>query len=277
MPEKPQVLSPGAETYLEELAQGVLASHPPGERVDPEAIATAHGLCFRYESFPEEFDGILLCDNGRFLLVCNERRAPRVSARGRFTFAHELGHYLIPSHRDALVSGAVPAHFSLAEFASHYPVEREADCFAAHLLMPAAGFRARALESEAKGLALIRELSDHFGTSLTSTAYRGLALNLFSGPAAIFRWDNLGQLVSRRMSPATALRGWDYYALADLPAPETLTARATANLRVGHESAPTHIADWFPKINAYTPDHQIPMREEVMSLGSHGWLTLVHR
>jgi hypothetical protein len=272
---KAEPLRPSREHEIQRLAEQTLAAHPQSSRTDPEEIASALGLAYRYAPFPEEFDGILLCEQGRFLLVCNERRAPRGSPRSRFTFGHELGHFVIPEHRTALAFGLVPAHFSLAEYASHQPVEREADCFAANLLMPESTFRDKA-KGTATGLDLVKVLAEHFGTSLTSTAYRALAFNLFPAPAAIFRWDPLGRLVSRRMSQPTAGKDWQYCGMVDSPGAETLTARAIARLAVGQEAGRTHVMDWFPKLDGFRPQHQIELQEEVTSLGSHGWLTLVH-
>ena len=34
--------------------------------------------------------------------------------------------------------------------------------------------------------------------------------------------------------------------------------------------------DWFPKLSGYGPSDQQLLREEVKSLGDHGWLTLVY-
>ena len=34
--------------------------------------------------------------------------------------------------------------------------------------------------------------------------------------------------------------------------------------------------DWFTDLDGYEPEHQIPLIEEVISLGDHGWMTLIH-
>ena len=53
----------------------------------------------------------------------------------RFSIAHELGHYFLPGHLDAVL-GDRDVHESHAEFASADRYELEADHFAASLLMP---------------------------------------------------------------------------------------------------------------------------------------------
>jgi Zn-dependent peptidase ImmA (M78 family) len=56
--------------------------------------------------------------------------------------AHELGHYCIGGHADALLAHG--PHYSSAHFSSNDPFEMEADYFAAALLMPEVAFRKEA-------------------------------------------------------------------------------------------------------------------------------------
>jgi hypothetical protein len=102
-----------------------------------------------------------------------------------------------------------------------------------------------------------------------------LGLGLLPAPAAIFHWDQLGRLASRRMSDSTAGLGWEYCGLADFPPHGSSTAGAVAGLKTGITSARSHVTDWFTKLPGHMPAHQIPLREEVISVGHYGWLTLV--
>ena len=52
------------------------------------------------------------------------------------TFVHELGHFLIDEHRNALMLGLSPSHPSFTNFSSDNEVELEADFFASSLLIP---------------------------------------------------------------------------------------------------------------------------------------------
>ncbi len=276
MADKPTRLSPAREAEISVLAEQLATARFPAGRVEPELLATETGIAFRYAPFPEEFDGILLHDAGKYFIVCNDRVSPRGSPRSRFTFAHELGHYFLADHRHALATGTWPAHYSRAEFSSAAPLEMEADCFAAHLLLPEPAVRPQAASVAGAGLELIQALAATFGTSLTATAYRALGLDLFPAPAAVFRWNQLGAPAGRRMSDPTARLGREYCGLADAPPPGSLTARAIAELAVGANEGRSHVMNWFPKLSGYGPGDQQMLREAVMSLGDHGWLTLVH-
>lgn len=265
------------EGQIAALAGQLTGTRFPAGRVEPEQIATNEGIAFRYAPFPEEFDGILLHEAGRFFIVCNDRVSARGSPRSRFTFAHELGHYFLADHRRALVAGDWPTHYSRVEFRSESPVEMEADLFASNLLLPAASFRAAAAAQPGPGLARIAALAATFGTSVTATAYRALGLELFPAPAAVFRWNQLGAPAGRRMSDATARLGHDYCGLAGRPPGDSATARAIAELAFDSRQGSAPAMDWFPKLSGYRPGDQRFLHEEVMSLGDHGWLTLVHR
>lgn len=76
----------------------------------------------------QKFSGCLWENNGQWTIVINSRQAPQ---RRLFTLAHELGHYFL--HR------RVQRHFScgLPSPGPAHRLEREANSFAAELLMPA--------------------------------------------------------------------------------------------------------------------------------------------
>lgn len=71
---------------------------------------------------------------GKFLLYHPEIEETGNNSIVRFSIAHELGHYYLPEHREQLLAGR--SHNSLAGFISNSQFEREADIFAAALLMP---------------------------------------------------------------------------------------------------------------------------------------------
>jgi len=267
-------ITPRRQAEIAELAEHISLTRFHGERVQPEEIAAEEGIAFRYASFPEDFDGILLHEHGKFFVVCNEKRGVRGTARSRFTFAHELGHYFLDAHRLPLSSGQIPAHFSLAEFISDQPIEAEADCFAANLLMPAKSFRTKAAELN-PGIALICALASTFGTSVTSSAYRALELDVFPAPCAIFRWTS-GGAPKRRMSPTTFTMFPGYRAMADVPPAGSATAQALAHEGSGILKQVSDCSQWFPA-TAPGSARNVLLREEVMPLGQFGWITLVFR
>ena len=87
-----------------------------------------------------------------------------------FSVAHELGHYFLPGHIDAVLSGG-DVHESRAGFASGNRYEMEADHFAAALLMPRDLFT-NAMLTAGDGLPAIEKLAEQCRTSLTATAIR---------------------------------------------------------------------------------------------------------
>ena len=87
-----------------------------------------------------------------------------------FSVAHELGHYYLPGHIDAVLSDD-DVHESHAGFASGDRYELEADHFAATLLMPRRLFT-NAMSTAGEGLPAIEKLAEQCRTSLTATAIR---------------------------------------------------------------------------------------------------------
>ena len=67
-----------------------------------------------YDSFGDTFDGMTVFDKDRFFMHINTFRGNRPNTpRGRFTIAHELGHYFIDNHRIGLKKGLLSPHLSL--------------------------------------------------------------------------------------------------------------------------------------------------------------------
>jgi Zn-dependent peptidase ImmA (M78 family) len=268
MSSNPPRVSKARQAAIEALAERIAIARFAGERVDPEQIARDENIGFKYDSFPEEFDGILVFDDGKFYLVCNERRSSRGANRSRFTFAHELGHYFIEEHRRDLQSGQCPPHFSLSEFRSDLPIEKEADIFAANLLMPATSFRKKSLQFD-HGMERISALSTVFGTSFTATAFRAMALDTFPAPAAMYCWAVGGTPTPKRwMSPSTFRSGWRFPKGPTVLPERTATAEFIAT-GAGSSVVETDARIWFPgRVGR--------VREEVMCLAGFGWVTVVY-
>jgi len=93
----------------------------------------------------------------------------------RFSVAHELGHYLLAGHVEALLESS-DMHESHAGFVSSDRYEREADDFAAGLLMPSFLFR-KSIHQLSDGLGAIEVLADIYKSSLTATAIRYVELS----------------------------------------------------------------------------------------------------
>lgn len=104
-----------------------------------------------------------ICDFQRRKIFVN---IADIFVRRRFTIAHELGHWLL--HRD-LYEAHPETYGFLPRFQNtddQGPLEREANCFAAHLLVP------NRLLTPVVGAATASELADIFNVSRTMMEYR---------------------------------------------------------------------------------------------------------
>lgn len=137
--------------------------------VDPFAIARDLGIdVMAKPAMSAGVSGSLLRVGNSFAIAY----ATHISNTGfqRFSISHELGHYFLPGHIDAVfVDGDL--HESRAGFASGNRYELEADHFAAALLMPRQLF-IPATRNAGQGLDAIEDLHVLCDTSLTATAIR---------------------------------------------------------------------------------------------------------
>ena len=137
--------------------------------IDPMALARDQGITvLRKPARSPGVSGMLLRRGNTFGIIY----AAHIDNIGfqNFSVAHELGHYYLPGHIDAVLSNH-EIHESQAGFASGDRYEIEADHFAATLLMPRALFR-KAMSTFGDGLAAIEKLAERCRTSLTATAIR---------------------------------------------------------------------------------------------------------
>src|SRR5262249_25422612 len=122
-----QFVPPRREAGIAELAEAIAEGYCPNDRLRPARTAGVERITLRFGSFGDAFDGLLECRNGRFHIYCNRDRVEAAdSPRARFTLGHELGHFFIDEHRNALCEGKAPSHPSFCEYESKNPVEQEA-------------------------------------------------------------------------------------------------------------------------------------------------------
>lgn len=137
--------------------------------VDPLAIADQHDIvCQGMPSKNSGVSGMFIKSRDAYGILY----ATHINNEGfqRFSIGHELGHYFLPGHSEAVFSGGI-IHESRAGFVSSDKYESEADQFACGLLMPNYLFDP-ALELAGDGLEAIKTLEERCGTSLTATAIR---------------------------------------------------------------------------------------------------------
>lgn len=161
--------------------------------IDPVAIATTEKRILRLcpGDYKAAFDGRLEYHRSKDRFLCfyntkydragEDRHAPRT----RFSLAHELGHFFIESHHEYLRSGG-KSHPSRSEFVASTPVERQADCFAAHLLMPDRLVKPTVNQDELS-VELIDLVARTFQTSFVSAALRAVECSHFYGAVAAIR------------------------------------------------------------------------------------------
>ena len=257
---------------LEALAEFVADRYFPNDRVEPLAIADHNGITHNFGRYEAAFDGLLEYRNGRFHIYANlDRLRSPEHPRARFTLGHEIGHFYIDDHRNALIGGVGP-HASFTDYQSQNPAEQEADAFAAAFLMPMARFRPAA-GNRPPGAAAVRELADLFGTSYASTAIRYARTNTHA--VIVMRWtlqerkwcwssDDLFHLTENKA----------YRAFNRLPA-DSLTLSTLRSLKGERERCESSLSQWFPSIVARSrKDRRVV--EEAIPLGEFGVLTLLY-
>jgi Zn-dependent peptidase ImmA (M78 family) len=137
--------------------------------IDVEAIAQDSGVSVRYAAL-NGCEASLVGYADRAIATVNPSG---VRGRERFSVAHEVGHWHL--HRGRSFQCRVDdADFNLA---SDRAVEKEADTFAAHLLMPEPIFAPRIRQIGRPGFKQLGDLAQEFETSLMATALRLADIN----------------------------------------------------------------------------------------------------
>lgn len=157
---------------IKELAETIALEYQ--DKITPlERIIEDEGLSVFYDSYGKgTFDGMTFYENGKFYIHINTDLGNRHdSPRGRFTLAHELGHYYIDSHRIGLKKGLLEPHQSRTNQKQFNQIERQADFFASNLLMPQERFD-KDIYRKKFSIELIDYLKNEFNVSRTACAFR---------------------------------------------------------------------------------------------------------
>jgi len=136
--------------------------------IDPRQLAAKRGISVEAKPLKDCY-GCLLRQGDHFGIAYSSSLANEGMIN--FTIGHELGHYFLDGHAEALFPGGAGLHQSLGPFKSIDPREREADHFAVGLLLPEPLF-VKELRRLDQGLAAVRALSELCQTSFTATAIR---------------------------------------------------------------------------------------------------------
>ena len=261
------------ELEIEELATLIALEFMADGRVSLGKIAQAQGVTHSFGHYQDLFDGLLECSRRRFHIYINlDSNNGAETPRARFSFAHELGHYFLDWHRAALDRG-IPSHGSLADFESGNIAEREADMFAANLLIPAPQLKKMA-GRKVEACDIVR-LSRTFGASLTATAIRCAKLNV--SPLVVMRWTAEGRAWCWSSEDFQAItKNRAFKSLDRIPTDSaTRTAiqySAEATSQMAQKG--TTLSTWFPSVRTGSM-HDSILVEECLSLGAHGVLTIL--
>jgi hypothetical protein len=133
-------------------------------KIDLYEVADHLGLSIR-EVEADGFDGALVRSTHEVRGIVFVKRAMRDQGRKRFTIAHEIGHYVL--HADARISCGSDDIESWSRTPEN--PERQADEFAAELLLPSAEVR-QLVGKQWPSFLPIMPLCDMFGASLTAAA-----------------------------------------------------------------------------------------------------------
>lgn len=268
-------LSPRRKRLIAALANAVFADHGGGRiQVQPLEIISDLEIGYSYDDFGDSFDGLLEHRWGDFHIYCNARTNEyEGSSRMRFTLAHELGHYFIDEHRNALAAGQDP-HASKTDGPGKFLVEREANYFASNLLMPKPEL-VQFLSRTKTGLQSFLDVGSHFGVSTQSTAIR--CVQDCSSRCAIIVFRD-GKPAWSELSPSLQASGFiQVKRFSDGPPPGGAAAEAWAapprglsNIFENTSTATT----WFQGVFERGDRNEI-ISEQAVRLGSRGVLTLL--
>jgi Zn-dependent peptidase ImmA (M78 family)/DNA-binding XRE family transcriptional regulator len=151
-------------------AQKLLAIAGAGEPpIDVFALAEALGVHVLRWRFSDPLSGLVVQLDGGPVIGVNRKHVP---ARQRFTVAHELGHYLLRHHPQLYLDlQTLPEHGDPPDYDPVH--ERDANEFAANLLMPAASVRRYGRKHKD-----LPGLAQRFGVSDIAMRYRLANLGL---------------------------------------------------------------------------------------------------
>ena len=244
-----------AQRLLE--AEGLLRLH-----VDLNALADTREIVIKpMETSSEGVSGMLVRYGNAFGILYDGT----IDNEGfqRFSIAHELGHFFVEGHLDHIpfVDGA---HRSRAGYISEDRYEREADCFAAGLLMPEKPVR-DVIARHPNGLAAIEAVERDARASLTASAIRYARLT--DAATAVIVSRN-GMVDYCFMSDAMKSLRFDAWPRKGSPVPTgTVTAYVaqlpTEQRRTAREEDETTIVEWLGA------GRSVRALEEVVGLGSY--------
>lgn len=173
-----------AESLIAEL--GIASAHD----IDVEAIAFDRGIDVLYEAL----DGCeaTLVGFGSNAIATVSPSSSR--GRERFSVAHEVGHWLL--HRGK--SFRCRADDIVQNYSTDLQLEKDADEFASHLLMPTSIFRPEIKAANRPGLSDLQDIAEQFEVSMQAVSIRLATLDTL--PVIVACYTKVGLKWSIRAS-----------------------------------------------------------------------------
>jgi len=228
--------------------------------VDPFYIAGKLNILVRPKPFNQE-GGIsgALVRSGNDFGILYATNIPNVGYQ-KFTVAHEIGHFVLDGHMDHLQLSDGDVHYSTPGFHGD-KYEREADYFAASLLMPDPLFT-QATSANEDGMEAIKNLAEKCQTSLTATAIRYIEETESTSAVIVSEKDKiLYSLFSKEMSELKRVER----PVKNVPLPAgSLTYEINQSCgSFGERAGDINMLDWFGDC------FDVEGKEEVIRLGNY--------
>jgi hypothetical protein len=178
-----------------------LLAELPGEPGGVREIASTLQLHLQ-EVEADGFEGALIRAANLPVGAIALRASSRDSGRMNFTIAHEIGHFVLPGHDQASLACTAFDVANWADASRGRELEREADEFAAELLMPASLVEGLS-QGVSPSLHVIEKIARKAGASLSAAAWRYCDL-ASEKCAVVWSTDGVIQWVKRT-------RGFSYF------------------------------------------------------------------
>lgn len=157
---------------IENIAHFIALNYSGSTGTDLSKITKNEGIPILYDHYENCFDGLLSFETNHFYIHLNIDMGNNPnSKRSRFSLSHELGHYFIPEHHESIINGNFRCSPSVFKIYRDDMIEEEADCFAAHLLMPSELFK-RLCTHKKFSLDLVYSIAELLNVSMLSTLLR---------------------------------------------------------------------------------------------------------
>lgn len=257
------------EREIQTLARSVLTEHDAMTLPVEPILFAREKLGFEVQSFAPpkpDVSGFLMRSGDKFGIGYSTT----IASVGfqNFTVSHELGHYFIDGHCDALLESG--PHLSKSGFISQDRFEREADVFATEFLMPWK-LIAPFLDRSNQGFPVIKSIADQCQSSIIASSIRYASVSKLPGAVIV---SNNGVVEFMTASESFGyIPGVQWLRRGDpLPSSVPSALRAMEPEWIAHCSI---IEEGSLLSNWFTSAPKIEVEEDIVGLGSYGRLLTV--